>query len=91
MIVNVNKAMPIGTHIAPNTTIVIEHPIREVGTLTEAAKLYNADAKLIFNALRGSLPGGTFDRLTVLMLREKASLLAVPHFKVEQKEKTNGN
>ena len=41
--------------------------------------VYKADAKALFEALRGAIPGGTFDQLLILMLQATASRFIVPH------------
>jgi hypothetical protein len=42
---------------------------------------FEADAQMLFDALRQTLPGGTFDRLLVLMLKDTASHFIVAHSK----------
>lgn len=73
------KADPLGSRITPGITIEIDRRLPEVKTLKEATAIYDTDAKLIFDALIHSLPGGTIDRLTARLLIHKASLLAIPH------------
>src|SRR5688572_21591565 len=41
--------------------------------LNQLGGRFEADARMLFDALRKSLPGGTLDRLLSLMLAEKAS------------------
>lgn len=48
-------------------------------TRTEAADRYMRDAELLDATLHASLPGGTYDRLLAVMLKRKASYLAVSY------------
>lgn len=81
MIVTVHKSTSITEHgTNPDTIIALTRPLPTTNNLDENDALYKADATLIFDALL-ELPRGTFDQLAVLMLQQKASQLAVPHFK----------
>lgn len=63
------------------TSIDLASPRREM-TLEEAAKLYQNEAARLLEGLK-HLPGGTFDALLALMLKERASLLMPSFFKGE--------
>lgn len=43
-----------------------------------------ADAQILFDALRKTLPGGTFDRLLVMMLKDAASHFIVAHQRLSE-------
>ena len=77
----VRRAGKIGQDEAPITRIVIdeEMPYLRGGEGVEAlGARFLADARAIEKGLIESLPGGTYDRLLMLMLQRKASHFIVP-------------
>jgi len=52
----------------------------EFSEIDEYRLFYETQAEILFDALYSVLPGGTFDRLLLLMLQAKASLLRAPLF-----------
>lgn len=76
----VHRAQPVGGHPVLVSIIEIrptlpESPIGGYGLGDTMAQ----DAKQIADALHASLPGGTFDRLIVLLLERKISHFVVRH------------
>ena len=63
------RAEPMPTEIAREYHIVIADPLSAAHTERSRRERYDVDAFHIAQALRGSLPGGTFDRLVVELLR----------------------
>jgi hypothetical protein len=76
----VKRAGRVADHLAPATRIIIEEEMPELGrmSLAEFDAIFQSDAEAIENALHMALPGGTYDRLLVLMLQRKASHFIVP-------------
>ena len=76
----VKRAGRVGDHNAPATCIVIEEEMPDLGrmNLAEFDAIFQADAEAIETALRLALPGGTYDRLLVRMLQQKATHFRVP-------------
>lgn len=64
----------------PGMSIHTGDPMPEVGwdERDTLLAMFRGDALKLFDALKASLPGGTFDQLTCLMLKAKVSLLVVP-------------
>jgi hypothetical protein len=60
--------------------IEITSPMPDYDGIGVITSRFYEDALDLFKALRASLPGGTFDQLLALMLREKASHFVVPYF-----------
>jgi hypothetical protein len=60
-----------------DASIVIDQQMPEFTDLDRAAAFYEEQAQMIEHLLYKTLPGGTYDRLAVAMLRRKAS-----HFRV---------
>jgi hypothetical protein len=77
--VQVFKASPIEKeHLVRDARITITGNIDTIGKgLGELDRVFEEDANTLFEALRNSLPGGTFDRLLSRMLTEKASHFVV--------------
>ena len=62
----------------PNMTIAIAGDPPKCNTLAEYATFYEAQAQVLAQALRDSLPGGVLSRLTALLLLQQAGYLRVP-------------
>jgi hypothetical protein len=79
--VEVRAAQPIGTQVIVPVQITISGYIKTdlKADLSKVRGEFEKDAQLLFDALRDTLPGGTFDRLLGLMLAEKASHFVVRH------------
>lgn len=80
----VHRAQPVGDHPVLVSIIEIRPTLpdlpRPVGANDFPSDLTMAqDAKHIADALYASLPGGTFDRLIVLLLERKISHFVVRH------------
>lgn len=84
--IHVNKAQRTGHDAEPSVRITIDLEIksprlRDYARETQWRKALVAeheyDAQKLCNALVASLPGGTLDRLTLKLLEQKASVLAV--------------
>lgn len=60
-------------------TIVIDEEVPDVKTLQTADAIYEAQAKGLCDALEASLPGGTFDRLLIEIMKRKVSHFKVSH------------
>lgn len=63
------------------------HPDPTYDDLAQWREKYAADARALFDALHGVLPGATFDRLLILMLQQTASQFIVSHKSLEPKER----
>lgn len=77
--VEVHKGHPTCGISAPSVVIDIKRPIQLYDTLDEADRAYYKEAWALGQALEGSLPGGTFDRLVVYLLKRKVSDCILPH------------
>lgn len=77
--VYVYKAQPIGgkMHIQ-SKTLHIDETLPDPDTIDEGNTRMQLDADKIVEALYNSLPGGTFDRVLVGMLKKRAAHLHVP-------------
>lgn len=74
----VYKAQAIGSQkTIPDLLLSATKPVPETRNLEEGQALLLNDAKLIVEALKASLPGGTLDRVTALLLLDKSSSLVV--------------
>jgi hypothetical protein len=79
--VRIHRAAPIGNLHVPSFAIVTEaewSDSRDI-SLEDLAAKFEAEAKLIADALIESLPGGTLDRLVGRLLAYKASHFVVNH------------
>ena len=77
--VPIYRAQNTGTvHIIKSFSILIDDPIPDFHDLRLQQDFFENEARLLFYALVGSLPGGTLDRLLVMLLQHKASSLIVP-------------
>lgn len=79
--VQIYKGQPVGAQIVKSVTIEIatEIPVATSDELLDGERLmYQQQAELLCNALLGSLPQGTTDRLLAELLRRKASLFVFP-------------
>lgn len=83
--VNIYKAGKTVTEIK-SQQIIIQHEIPEAKSLEDARSMYSKESLQLFNALRDSLPGGTFDALLQRMLTFRASLFRVPLFEKKDKK-----
>lgn len=61
----------------PSVKIVVDAEVPDAQSLFDADEIYRLEAERLCAALEASLPGGTFDRLLIEMMKRKAS-----HFKV---------
>jgi hypothetical protein len=78
MIVNIFKAQPvIKSEPVEDVCIQIQKDIPDTPNYKEAVIVFRKEAEGLANALIGSLPGGTLDQLTILLLESKASQLRV--------------
>jgi len=76
----VHKAEPFPDEPIPDLQIHIASVVPEWKTLLEKADAFFTDEAIKLEvALYESLPGGTYDRLTGLMLKRKASHFCVSH------------
>lgn len=81
----VHRAQPVGGHPVLVSIIEIRPTISDNPAVLPAGAGYPSDitmaqdAKHIADALYASLPGGTFDRLIVLLLERKISHFVVRH------------
>lgn len=73
----VYKAQALQGQTIPDMILSATKPVPETKTLEESADVLLADAQKIVEALKGSLPGGTLDRVAALLLLDKASGLVV--------------
>jgi hypothetical protein len=55
--------------------------------MADPTEIFKADAEELFKALRHALPGGTFDRLLVLMLQDTATQFIISHERTEREIK----
>ena len=76
---NIYKAQEIGDQKIDTVNITIAIPFPEIDheltlkdSMKEVEQIFQKEAQDLFNALEGSLPGGTFNRLLALMLQHKA-------------------
>lgn len=77
MHVSVNKAMGIGGDKTEDMVIVAKHEFPRDGSLDDARRRHEGQAKEIADALEASLPGGTLARLRVELMRRHVSDLVV--------------
>lgn len=75
--VKIYRAQSIGTTGVPSCEIFINAPLPSA-SVDESAAMMGTDAKKLVDALKDTLPGGTFERMAVLMLQHMVSALAVP-------------
>jgi len=76
--INVHKAQAMPGCEVPSCMIDVIDVIPEFESLVVSRMCYESDARLLFDALKASLPGGTIDALLRLLLENKASLLRIP-------------
>ena len=81
--VEIVKAGAVGNTVPCDVVLTISGEPDEKMSLTEARAFYEQQAALVYDALRNSLPGGTFDELLVLMMKSRASLFRIPLFEQE--------
>lgn len=79
----IKKAQAIGSESVPDMVISITQTLSRCAgdamTLEQFVQVFEDQAKDIEEALYGSLPGGTYDRLLGRMLQRKASHFLVTH------------
>ena len=75
--VSICKASPTRDPIDSVMIDIVDEIPHDLGTLERHRALYEHDARELFDALKGSLPGGTMDALLRLLLEHRASLLRV--------------
>lgn len=68
----------------PGVQISIDQEIPRQSSLDQQRATYRDQARLLADALRTVLPGGTFDRLVAELLAAKASDFIVPHDRIFQ-------
>ena len=82
------KAQDIGPSARTESlTIIMDEHVPDLSTATYRHRLealYQADADKLADALNNALPGGTWDRLLVAMLKQKVCLLVIPHGRPEE-------
>ena len=85
--VKVSKASGVGRFAEGEDTVITISGQRNLDklTLNEVGQFFDLEAQKLFDALYNSLPGGTFDRLTGLMLAKKASHFIVSHDRFDKK------
>lgn len=86
--IEVHRACGIGDIVVPQVMVRICRSLAELPpmapdqtvaeSLAPIDTIYQQDASAIAHALRESLPGGTFDRLIVELLKMKVSHFRVP-------------
>ncbi len=86
--IEIRRASPVGDAQIPRVTINIHGDVPELPpflpgqtvaeSLAPVDAIYQQDATAIAGALSASLPGGTFDRLIVELLKMKVSHFRVP-------------
>lgn len=79
--IHIQKAQPTVNDVA-SVTIIIDEEIPDM-KVRDADEHYNEQASTLYQALKYSLPGGTYDRLLALMMTDRASLFVVPLFDEE--------
>jgi len=84
----VHKAKPFPDEPIPDVQIEIGPIVPEWKTVEKADAFFTDEAIKLEIALYESLPGGTYDRLTGLMLKRKASHFCVSHGMPESEEAT---
>ena len=72
------KAKNIGGFEIPSLTIEVAESITDM-SLEELQQIYEKNAQSIADALIKALPGGTFDRLVIELMKQKTSMFMVPH------------
>ena len=77
-ILTITKAEPIGDQEINSVEILIGGKTPHLETLENMRTYYARQAQELFQALSGSLPGGTLDQLAALLLMHKASSLIIP-------------
>lgn len=77
--INIRRAQPIGDQEIEELVISFSIEVPPVRELGEASAIFLADAEALCEALYSVLPGGTFDRLTSLMLAKKVTHFIVSH------------
>lgn len=79
-VLNIFKAQGVGRRTVDDLTIQVvrELPQPSIG-LADNRPIFEKEAEAMAEALHQSLPGGTFDRLLIALLKRKASDLIVPY------------
>jgi hypothetical protein len=54
-------------------------PLQDTDTLRDRVAFFKREARKLERALRGALPGATYDQLLICMLQNHASELVVPY------------
>lgn len=89
-IVQIEKADPTYKGHAIEDVEIRIHKSINFDEQEDPTDIFYHDAEELFDALR-VLPGGTFDRLLILMLRKTASSFIVPHNFHDEKEREGVN
>lgn len=76
MIVNVYTAQPVGDRTASYLHLTAQQPFPSVSP-EEGDRIHAQDAQAVVSGLLASLPGGTLDRILVLLLQRQTSRLRV--------------
>jgi len=77
--ISISKAQPIVSDQEISDSIIeINMPIPDFTNLADAGKHYQKDAENLVDVLLKTLPGGTIDRILILLLEHKASLFKIP-------------
>jgi len=77
-IVRVHRTDATRTKPVPAVTIAVDLTRPAHAGAAEAQSMFNADAKMIADALHNALPGGTLSALMAELLERQVCLLRVP-------------
>ena len=76
--ISIYKAQGIADGEIPSVTINLDIPFPKHSTTESAIMTHEINAVALAEILYRTLPGGTLDRLTAILLRKKATNLVVP-------------
>ena len=74
----ISKALPAGSQVIEDYTIVLTDKPPSFSSLADLAKFFDNDAEDLAEVLEHTLPGGTFDRLVAKLLMHKAGHFMIP-------------
>lgn len=69
---------PVKKEPVESVEIIISAEVPEMNSLQLQDEVFEKDAILLCDALQNALPGGTFDRLLVEMMKRKVTHFVVP-------------
>lgn len=82
--ITVYKAQEAGNKPVGDVTLSMTAEIPNCKTLEEAEALHTYNAEMVVEALSSALPQGTLDRVTGLLMKQRASLFLAPIAKVKE-------